>query len=220
MPHNNEESPPPRGCLGILLALFGINQPSVDQIPANETLPYRLTQRFLSPAELSFYKVATSLLPVDCVMTAKPRIADVLFVPRGVKGIWAFQNKIQSKHVDFLICDSQTMAPRLVIELDDKSHDRSDRRERDNFVDEAFRVAGIEVLHVRAQSSYVPSEISNMLEVKLRQTVPSQPESANSDSPQCPNCGAQLVERIAGKGRNKGSTFWGCPNYPKCHYIQ
>lgn len=34
----------------------------------------------------------------------------------------------------------------------------------------------------------------------------------------CPKCGSELVERIARKGPNAGSTFLGCSNFPKCRY--
>jgi ssDNA-binding Zn-finger/Zn-ribbon topoisomerase 1 len=33
----------------------------------------------------------------------------------------------------------------------------------------------------------------------------------------CPKCGkGNLVPRVASKGKNKGNTFYGCSNYPKC----
>ncbi|XLZ68555.1 topoisomerase DNA-binding C4 zinc finger domain-containing protein [Massilia sp. SR12] len=32
----------------------------------------------------------------------------------------------------------------------------------------------------------------------------------------CPNCGASMVLRIAGKGRNAGGQFWGCNRFPRC----
>ena len=35
----------------------------------------------------------------------------------------------------------------------------------------------------------------------------------------CPNCGGQLVKRIARRGKNKGKEFIACSNYPKCKYI-
>jgi restriction system protein len=37
-----------------------------------------------------------------------------------------------------------------------------------------------------------------------------------STPPACPSCGAAMVERIAKRGANSGSRFWGCPAYPKC----
>jgi ssDNA-binding Zn-finger/Zn-ribbon topoisomerase 1 len=36
----------------------------------------------------------------------------------------------------------------------------------------------------------------------------------------CPQCGGELVKRIARKGPNAGKEFFGCRNYPKCRYIK
>ena len=58
------------------------------------------------------------------------------------------QYKIQAKHVDFVLCDDQLKA-KYVIELDDSTHDRPDRIERDRFVDSVLTSAGYKVLHTR-----------------------------------------------------------------------
>ena len=36
----------------------------------------------------------------------------------------------------------------------------------------------------------------------------------------CPRCGADLVERTAKNGHNRGAKFLGCSRYPKCHYTR
>ena len=135
LPDDEGAEPEPQGCLAAVLKLFGIRLQPADGPPVADVLPYRLSRRFLSPAELSFYRVLVQVIPEDTVVAVKPRLGDVRFVSRGSSGRWAFQNKIQSKHVDFLVCDAKTMTPRLAIELDDKSHERADRMERDEFVD-------------------------------------------------------------------------------------
>jgi DNA topoisomerase-1 len=36
----------------------------------------------------------------------------------------------------------------------------------------------------------------------------------------CPRCAkGALLKRVASKGRNKGNTFYGCSNYPRCRFI-
>ena len=35
-----------------------------------------------------------------------------------------------------------------------------------------------------------------------------------SNEPDCPSCGVQMVRRVARKGKNAGSEFWGCPKFP------
>lgn len=34
----------------------------------------------------------------------------------------------------------------------------------------------------------------------------------------CPRCGGQLVMMVAQRGNHAGQTFWGCSNYPHCHF--
>jgi hypothetical protein len=34
----------------------------------------------------------------------------------------------------------------------------------------------------------------------------------------CPKCEREMVIRVAGKGPNPGSRFWGCSGYPKCYF--
>lgn len=44
-------------------------------------------------------------------------------------------------------------------------------------------------------------------------------EPERPDPPRiCKWCGSLMVERVSNKGKNPGHIFWGCSNYPKCHY--
>lgn len=38
--------------------------------------------------------------------------------------------------------------------------------------------------------------------------------------PVCPQCGANMVRRIARKGDNAGAEFWGCPKFPACRGVR
>ncbi len=49
-----------------------------------------------------------------------------------------------------------------------------------------------------------------------RNAFPGQPTIPVAHSPECPSCRSEMVLRIARKGANPGSRFWGCPNYPRC----
>jgi len=44
--------------------------------------------------------------------------------------------------------------------------------------------------------------------------------SASTRSKACPRCAGALVLRVARRGAHAGSRFYGCANYPKCHYIE
>ena len=46
------------------------------------------------------------------------------------------------------------------------------------------------------------------------------PETDSADRiPDCPTCGKAMVLRTAQTGKNKGTQFWGCSDYPNCRGI-
>lgn len=36
------------------------------------------------------------------------------------------------------------------------------------------------------------------------------------ETPTCPQCDRKMTRRVSRRGRNEGSAFWGCVNYPRC----
>ncbi|MBQ9545365.1 MAG: NERD domain-containing protein [Clostridia bacterium] len=81
--------------------------------------------------------------------------------------------------------------------------------------------------HVRAIQSQLPGnrpDVSSSEGASLptpettdKEDTVEEPTDNNSI---CPKCGGKLVLRITSRGKNKGTRFYGCSNYPKCHYIQ
>ena len=59
-----------------------------------------------------------------------------------------YLNKVSAKHVDFVVCSAKS-EPRLVIELDDFTHDTPSRQARDEFVDTVLESCGYGVVHTR-----------------------------------------------------------------------
>lgn len=157
------------GCLNLLT--FGLLGRARGKTHADEELPYGLKDDFLSAAELSFFHVLRSAVGADLVVLAKVRLGDLLFTRQPQKNQGA-RNRIQQKHVDFVLCDPATMRPRLAVELDDTSHQREDRKQRDGFVDEALKAAGLPILHVRAARAYAPRELAELVRAALGGTPP------------------------------------------------
>ena len=115
----------------------------------------------MSPGELKFFRALEAAVGGHFRVFSKVRLADVVQVKRGSTGgarQSAF-NVIQSKHVDFVVCDPGTLEFRLVVELDDKSHERGDRAERDQTVDDILAQANIPILHYPARAAYSAEEI-------------------------------------------------------------
>ena len=214
----NEKS----GCLSILLPFLERSKKK----STSETLPYRLRDDFLSPAEFSFYKVLSSVVGTRLTIQSKVRLADIFFVARPNENV-AFFNRIAQKHIDFLVCDSVTMKPLFGVELDDSSHKRNDRQEREEFVENVCKVTGLPLLRLPVQREYNSREISVQIAPFLKDKVgvsapPSQPEIDKQvgSVPLCPKCGIPMVLRTVAQGEHKGKQFYGCQNYPRCREMK
>jgi hypothetical protein len=225
------------GVLRVLLKTIGLSQDAVDDIldrindflsggnaerPESLTYPYHLRDDFLSVAEHSFFMVLRSMLGESALVHTKVNLGDLFYVKSSDPSEYRiYTNKIDRKHVDFLVCDPRTVRPIVGIELDDKSHRRQDRQERDELVENVFRAANLPLVRVPAKNSYSVQELAGLLKPYLAKgaVAASIPAAAEDISLECPKCGARMVLRTARNGANEGQKFWGCTNYPRCRGI-
>jgi len=202
------------GCLGRILQMFGL-QPQAK--PARKQLPYHRVDNFLSPAEVSFYHVLRQVVGEQAAISTKVSLGDLFYAKTGDRREnLRYRNKIDRKHVDFLLCDPQSMQPLMGIELDDVSHNRPARQARDEFVNRVFEAAGLPLMRVPAQASYAPREIAAQLESVRSGEDATAGKDAPEKGPVCPSCGVPMVVRSAKRGPYKGEQFYVCPNYPEC----
>ncbi len=185
--------------------------------PAEYT--YALRDDFLSPAEASFFHVLRAAVAADYLIFPKVRLADLVFPPRqeGQFGAW---QRINRKHIDFVLCAPRTLRPLVALELDDRSHRRPDRLERDAFVDRVFADAGLPLVHVPARRSYDMRTVTALIAAAQTGLVDPAPPlvvaTAPVAAPHCARCGGELRLRTAAQGPRMGEQFWGCVNYPRC----
>ena len=194
--------------------------------------PYERQEYFLSPAEKAFYDVLDALVGEDVVICPKPAVREVLRVRGNVRrDRQKYFNWISQKHVDFVLCDRETMQILCAVELDDSSHERADRRQRDAFMDKAFRKAKLPLFHIPCRKSYGAKELNelcsflcqDLLVLEDEEEGPACPAgttrsagTTHSALPLCPDCGVPMVLRTASRGPHQGERFYGCPNFPRC----
>ena len=78
----------------------------------------------------------------------------------------SYFNKIRSKTIDFVITDINGKII-TCIELDDPSHVKDNRQERDNFIDELFKQLDISLIRIPVQGYYDMQEIENKIKEKI-----------------------------------------------------
>jgi very-short-patch-repair endonuclease len=142
------------------LAILKMKQPTED-----DGLGFARKEPLFTPAERSFLGVLEQSLNGSYRVFGKVRLGDIVKPAKGLSNSKraTSQNKVNQKHVDFVICSASDLAVVGVVELDDKSHERDDRASRDQLVDRALADAKIPVIHFSAKKGYVLTEVKAKL---------------------------------------------------------
>lgn len=112
--------------------------------------------RLMSESEYRFFSGLKNALGSGFSIFSKVRLEDIIGTKKTLdaKTRMSCRNRVKSRHIDFLVCspvDSQILAG---IELDDSSHQRSDRRKRDAFVNDLFESCKVPLIRVKAAAHY------------------------------------------------------------------
>ncbi len=196
-----------------------------DKLIGKREYPYLLRDDFLSLAEQNFCLVLKNTVADRALISPKVGLGDLFYVKSNDQSKYrTYTNKIDRKHVDFLLCDPKTVKPLVGIELDDKSHQKSDRKERDEFVEMVFKAAKLPLIRIKVQRAYSTKELDSILcehlgIKKVETPIQSDTTENESSTPLCPKCGNTMVLRTAKNGPNRGKQFWGCSDYPRCRGI-
>ena len=134
--HHDEEQLKP-----LNLTSYPNNKP---QHKEQQLYPYH-KKYILTKNEYAFYQQMKYITkPMGLEILTKIRLADLVEVDSGIAGWNGYFSKIKSKHIDFAIADNMNIL--LLIELDDWSHQRADRQERDDFVNTVLAKCGYTML--------------------------------------------------------------------------
>ena len=160
-----------RGCLGFL---FG--RSPAQRRDASAGPPKVLVNKyFISEAEAGFFRVLMRVVAGRGHVLAQVSLRQLLWLPgsnQSNPGRSAWQNKIAAKSVDFVVCDLATLRPLVVIELDEPTHARPERQDRDEEVEMMLRAAGLPYFRVLTSRAYDTRELSAAVEPYLPNTRP------------------------------------------------
>jgi len=133
----------------------------------SSTLSYKKRDFLLTKNELKFYYVLKSILWDKYSIFCQVRAIDLV---EPINDDIVAKNKIIQKHIDFVICSPKRFQPKLAIELNDSTHKRVDRNQRDNFLDLAFQSAWLPLIFVSTRDmtkkEYLRSLLSEFIDLK------------------------------------------------------
>jgi very-short-patch-repair endonuclease len=148
--------------IGILLFLFK-DKISIFFQDEEAHLPFKRKDFLLNIPERKFFEALQQIIPGDCVVFPQILLSTIVSVESKGKDFWTYQNKINRKTIDFVIFEKQYLKPIIAIEYDGKTHDRSDRQERDVFVGRVLESVGIKSLHVEHQKNINFEEVKSKI---------------------------------------------------------
>lgn len=135
--------------LNILLKQLKQSKKENNDNPENYADKYQIKPLLTNHEAEQYAKMLPVAQKIRMTIFTKVRLADII-EPKHNQNKWkTFWYKIQSKHVDFILCNS-SMSVLYVIEIDDASHDKNDRIKRDQFVDYILQDCGIKVLRYKS----------------------------------------------------------------------
>jgi hypothetical protein len=131
---------------------------------------YRKRSSMLSSAEREFLDVVQRVVGTHTRVFAKVRLSDLVQVDTVGDDWKAHERRLRAECADFVLCSPSTLAPVLIITLDDRSprharHQPLGRRQA--LLQEVSRVAGLPVLRMHTRDSYDPADIG----LRIRHTL-------------------------------------------------
>ena len=112
-------------------------------------LPVFSSKKPLTPVEQMLYHRLIEALP-ECVVLAQVQISQLVIIEKGM--LWqTWFNKISRKSADYVIC-LKDFTVVCVIELDDSTHERKDRKKADTDKDTALTGAGYKIIRWQAKN--------------------------------------------------------------------
>ena len=193
------------------------DQNSISVKDQEERLPYRLRERFLSTPELALLRVLQRMMGSHYLICPKVALNEIFYIARPNENVHFF-SKFFRKHVDFLLCDPETLKPSFGIELV-KPVNRHETREADQFMAELFLSARLPLVHIQSSERYSEQDLTQLFELaatKVKETGPLRATAKTDSIPMCPVCGKMMVLRIHRDGLKMGKQYYGCMDNPHC----
>lgn len=148
--------------LAIIIAIAAVIKAASTK-PTKSEYRYKLEPYLLTKAELSFYLNLRRQLPKEYGISCKVRLADILKPAEQGKRYRPAFSRISAKHLDFVLYEYRTGKVVSAIELDDKSHQKKIRKNRDDFLNAAAEDAGLKLHRVANKRAWTKEDIAELI---------------------------------------------------------
>lgn len=159
--------------VGLAIVGFFVDAAREGVVGHGESVYKRKKYLFDANSEFELYKILVRLYANQYRIFAQVNYSHLLESKgRGFVASRAGRSRIDRKSADFVLCEFESAAPLLVIELDGSVHGTPKKHERDLFIDTVCAEAGLPILHLEV-GSFDESQLKTLIQQKLSpQSIP------------------------------------------------
>lgn len=143
------------------------------QTAKKKDFQYRAKDCIVTNAEAKFFWKLDRVINGKYFIFPQAHLSTILNYKVPGQNWDAARNHINRKSVDYVICDKETLKPVYAIELDDNTHNYSDRQKRDKEVERIFQCADIPL--VRFNDMNISDQEIEHRFIEARQKINSEP---------------------------------------------
>ena len=121
--------------------------------------------------EMKFYNVLLEIAKeLDYILFSQVSLYNIISMQNNLdySTHTKYFNKIASKSIDFVLVDKKCRI-KLCIELDDNSHKKKNRIERDNFINELFKELEIDLLRYPVYNVYYKDTLKRKIQESIKE---------------------------------------------------
>ena len=139
----------------------------LNQNEINYNTIYKPKRYITTLTELKFYNILLEISKeMEMILFSQVSLYNIVETKYNNQSAF---NKIRSKTIDFVLVDKENCRIKLCIELDDYTHKRPDRIERDNFINKLFKDLEINFIRFKASNYYNKEALKQRIKESIKE---------------------------------------------------
>jgi hypothetical protein len=157
----------------ILLLVIVVAMVASRFIDSGNPFPVQKKNSLFSPVERSFMQLLEKAVANDYKVMNRVKLADIMELKNGTsdKTRASTMLKLNTKYLDFVLCDPQDFSVIAVLDLVNNSSKEGHKAVPDWFVNGALDAAGVPYLRMKIKAGYTSADIQAAIAARLGKTV-------------------------------------------------
>lgn len=118
---------------------------------------FKKKRALLNTSEATLLRMLRAKLGENTIVMPQVNLLTFIEVDNSFENLYEEIETLRKFTVDYLIIDSSTTEPRLVIELDGKSHEGFSKKNRDHYVNKVCAKVNLPIVHIQVGDSFESS---------------------------------------------------------------